>query len=187
MHVVDLKTGKGTPGKAELAEHAQLGTYQLAVPQGAIDRADADPRGRRRRAGDAAAGGRRRPEGAARRPPLTEADWLQRAAGEGGRAGSSPRASRRCRTTAATAATSVAPARRSPRAGRWSSEAGATLCDALLGVPVHRRSSSAAAHRAARAGADRRRRRVGQDHGDGGAGRLAGRQRRWSPPTGSSV
>ncbi|MCU1587979.1 MAG: UvrD/REP helicase, partial [Frankiales bacterium] len=36
VHVVDLKTGKGTPSKDELAEHAQLGTYQLAVQQGAI-------------------------------------------------------------------------------------------------------------------------------------------------------
>ena len=36
MHVVDLKTGKGTPSKNELAEHAQLGTYQLAVQEGAI-------------------------------------------------------------------------------------------------------------------------------------------------------
>ena len=36
VHVVDLKTGKGTPSKAELAAHAQLGTYQLAVTEGAI-------------------------------------------------------------------------------------------------------------------------------------------------------
>jgi len=36
VHVVDLKTGKQTPSKTELAEHPQLGTYQLAVREGAI-------------------------------------------------------------------------------------------------------------------------------------------------------
>jgi superfamily I DNA/RNA helicase/RecB family exonuclease len=35
--VVDLKTGKGTPTQAELAEHPQLGLYQLAVENGAIE------------------------------------------------------------------------------------------------------------------------------------------------------
>ena len=33
--VVDLKTGKGTPTQAEIAEHPQLGLYQLAVENGA--------------------------------------------------------------------------------------------------------------------------------------------------------
>ena len=37
VHVVDLKTGKTLPGKKEVEEHAQLGTYQLAVRAGALD------------------------------------------------------------------------------------------------------------------------------------------------------
>ena len=37
VHVVDLKTGKGLVGRDELASHAQLGTYQLAVREGALD------------------------------------------------------------------------------------------------------------------------------------------------------
>jgi ATP-dependent exoDNAse (exonuclease V) beta subunit len=35
IHVVDLKTSKNPPQKKEIAEHAQLGFYQLAVEQGA--------------------------------------------------------------------------------------------------------------------------------------------------------
>ena len=35
VHVVDLKTGKGSPSRAELAEHPQLGLYQLVVRHGA--------------------------------------------------------------------------------------------------------------------------------------------------------
>jgi RecB family exonuclease len=35
--VVDLKTGKSKPPKAELARHAQLGVYQLAVEHGGFD------------------------------------------------------------------------------------------------------------------------------------------------------
>jgi superfamily I DNA/RNA helicase/RecB family exonuclease len=34
--VVDLKTGKGTPTKADIDEHPQLGLYQLAVEHGAV-------------------------------------------------------------------------------------------------------------------------------------------------------
>ncbi|MDP3713254.1 MAG: ATP-dependent DNA helicase [Mycobacteriales bacterium] len=37
VHVVDLKTGKSAPGKKDLETHAQLGTYQLAVREGALD------------------------------------------------------------------------------------------------------------------------------------------------------
>ena len=37
VHVVDLKTGKTAPGKKDLEQHAQLGTYQLAVREGALD------------------------------------------------------------------------------------------------------------------------------------------------------
>ena len=37
VHVVDLKTGKTLPGRKEVEEHAQLGTYQLAVREGALD------------------------------------------------------------------------------------------------------------------------------------------------------
>ena len=37
VHVVDLKTGKTAPGRQELLEHPQLGTYQLAVREGALD------------------------------------------------------------------------------------------------------------------------------------------------------
>jgi superfamily I DNA/RNA helicase/RecB family exonuclease len=37
VHVVDLKTGKAPFTKAEIAGHAQLGTYQLAVREGALD------------------------------------------------------------------------------------------------------------------------------------------------------
>jgi superfamily I DNA/RNA helicase/RecB family exonuclease len=36
VHVVDLKTGKSAPGKKELEQHPQLGTYQLAVREGAL-------------------------------------------------------------------------------------------------------------------------------------------------------
>ena len=35
--VVDLKTGKSAPANAELARHAQLGVYQVAVEEGALD------------------------------------------------------------------------------------------------------------------------------------------------------
>ena len=37
VHIVDLKTGKTAPGKKDLEQHAQLGTYQLAVREGALD------------------------------------------------------------------------------------------------------------------------------------------------------
>lgn len=37
LHVVDLKTGKTPPTKAELVEQPQLGTYQLAVQAGAFE------------------------------------------------------------------------------------------------------------------------------------------------------
>jgi RecB family exonuclease len=37
VHVVDLKTGKSAPTRDEVASHAQLGTYQLAVRAGALD------------------------------------------------------------------------------------------------------------------------------------------------------
>ncbi|WP_137295424.1 ATP-dependent helicase [Nocardioides dongxiaopingii] len=40
--VVDLKTGKYPPTGAEVAEHAQLGLYQLAVDHGAADEAAAE-------------------------------------------------------------------------------------------------------------------------------------------------
>jgi superfamily I DNA/RNA helicase/RecB family exonuclease len=36
VHVVDFKTGKTAPGKKDLEEHPQLGTYQLAVRHGAV-------------------------------------------------------------------------------------------------------------------------------------------------------
>ncbi|MBF4462757.1 ATP-dependent helicase [Rathayibacter sp. VKM Ac-2878] len=38
--IVDLKTGRSIPRQADIAEHAQLGSYQLAVASGAIDAAD---------------------------------------------------------------------------------------------------------------------------------------------------
>ncbi len=38
VHVVDLKTGKSPFSVAKVKEHAQLGTYQLAVRHGALDR-----------------------------------------------------------------------------------------------------------------------------------------------------
>jgi superfamily I DNA/RNA helicase/RecB family exonuclease len=41
--IVDLKTGKTAPSKAALAEHAQLGTYQLALTAGAIGDALNEP------------------------------------------------------------------------------------------------------------------------------------------------
>ena len=37
LFVVDLKTGKHSPTKAELTTHAQLGAYQVAVEEGAFD------------------------------------------------------------------------------------------------------------------------------------------------------
>jgi RecB family exonuclease len=36
VHVVDLKTGKTAPGRKDVETHAQLGTYQLAVREGAL-------------------------------------------------------------------------------------------------------------------------------------------------------
>jgi superfamily I DNA/RNA helicase/RecB family exonuclease len=36
VHVVDFKTGKSIPTDAELAEHPQLGVYQLAVREGSL-------------------------------------------------------------------------------------------------------------------------------------------------------
>lgn len=36
--VVDLKTGTGQPSKSEMARHAQLGVYQVAVEEGGFDR-----------------------------------------------------------------------------------------------------------------------------------------------------
>ncbi|WP_406146073.1 ATP-dependent helicase [Streptomyces sp. NBC_01012] len=38
-YVVDFKTGKGAPTKAEVASHPQLAVYQLAVREGAVDEA----------------------------------------------------------------------------------------------------------------------------------------------------
>lgn len=39
VHVIDFKTGRSAPGRAELATHPQLGSYQLAVRAGALDAA----------------------------------------------------------------------------------------------------------------------------------------------------
>lgn len=39
VHVIDFKTGRSAPGRAELATHPQLGSYQLAVRTGALDAA----------------------------------------------------------------------------------------------------------------------------------------------------
>ena len=36
VHIVDFKTGRGKPSKEELASHAQLGVYQVAVGHGAV-------------------------------------------------------------------------------------------------------------------------------------------------------
>ena len=60
--VVDLKTGKGTPTQAEIAEHPQLGLYQLAVENGAIEDTAT---GRGEPSCGSCAGARRRPAGAA--------------------------------------------------------------------------------------------------------------------------
>lgn len=38
--IVDLKTGRSTPRQIDVAEHAQLGSYQLAVAEGAIEAAN---------------------------------------------------------------------------------------------------------------------------------------------------
>ncbi|OHV54300.1 ATP-dependent DNA helicase [Pseudofrankia sp. BMG5.36] len=37
VHVIDFKTGRAAVGARDLAEHVQLGTYQLAVREGAVD------------------------------------------------------------------------------------------------------------------------------------------------------
>jgi superfamily I DNA/RNA helicase/RecB family exonuclease len=37
VHVVDFKTGRAAVSPREIAEHVQLGTYQLAVREGAVD------------------------------------------------------------------------------------------------------------------------------------------------------
>lgn len=42
VHVVDLKTGSTRVGRAAVAEHAQLGVYQLAVLHGAVSGLPAD-------------------------------------------------------------------------------------------------------------------------------------------------
>ena len=42
MFVVDLKTGKSAPAKAEVQRHAQLGVYQVAVEEGATGRTVVD-------------------------------------------------------------------------------------------------------------------------------------------------
>ena len=100
--VIDLKTGRSKPPAAELAEHPQLGAYQLAVDRngfgaaagggvGAAGGADAGP-------GDGAAGGKARTGGAVlvqlgsgakaaeqRQPALADADdpeWAERLVGE---------------------------------------------------------------------------------------------------------
>lgn len=49
VHVVDFKTGKTPPADKSVGEHAQLGTYQLAVRAGALD----GPLGANRRLGGA--------------------------------------------------------------------------------------------------------------------------------------
>ncbi|KZX19928.1 RecB family exonuclease [Rathayibacter tanaceti] len=38
--IVDLKTGRSAPRQADVAGHAQLGSYQLAVAEGALEAAD---------------------------------------------------------------------------------------------------------------------------------------------------
>ncbi|EFC81514.1 ATP-dependent DNA helicase [Parafrankia sp. EUN1f] len=38
VHVVDFKTGRAAPSRRDLQTHAQLGSYQLAVREGALDR-----------------------------------------------------------------------------------------------------------------------------------------------------
>lgn len=40
VHVVDFKTGKSTPTKEEVARHAQLGIYQVAVAHGGVAAGD---------------------------------------------------------------------------------------------------------------------------------------------------
>jgi len=40
LRIVDLKTGSGKPTADELPEHAQLGTYQVAVEEGAFEQGD---------------------------------------------------------------------------------------------------------------------------------------------------
>jgi superfamily I DNA/RNA helicase/RecB family exonuclease len=76
--VIDLKTGKSKPSKDDLLSHAQLGTYQLAISEGAfLDRAadvqPGDPDGSR-----AAPGGARLVQlgtpstGEQRQPPMAE-------------------------------------------------------------------------------------------------------------------
>ncbi|WP_218220545.1 ATP-dependent DNA helicase [Nesterenkonia sp. Act20] len=45
LFVIDLKTGKHKPAKTEIPTHGQLGSYQLLVALGAVDRALADADG----------------------------------------------------------------------------------------------------------------------------------------------
>ncbi|NED97193.1 ATP-dependent helicase [Phytoactinopolyspora alkaliphila] len=79
--VVDYKTGKSKPTAAEVGEHAQLATYQLAVENGAFD----DAAGGERRSGGASLVQLGKPSrGKAdeqRQPPLDDAQdpvWAQR-------------------------------------------------------------------------------------------------------------
>jgi RecB family exonuclease len=62
VHVVDFKTGRTLPSSREVATHPQLGSYQLAVRSGALDRvlppdADADADGTLPQAGPRAVPG----------------------------------------------------------------------------------------------------------------------------------
>jgi superfamily I DNA/RNA helicase/RecB family exonuclease len=45
LYVIDLKTGKGAPSQAEVAEHPQLGAYQVAVELGAFPQFGTDAGG----------------------------------------------------------------------------------------------------------------------------------------------
>src|SRR5690606_37054698 len=37
VHVVDFKTSRSAPSQAKIAQHAQLGVYQVAVEHGAVE------------------------------------------------------------------------------------------------------------------------------------------------------
>jgi superfamily I DNA/RNA helicase/RecB family exonuclease len=93
VHIVDFKTGRAAVGPREVAEHVQLGTYQLAVREGAVDdRVAAPPEPPTDDPGsDAAAAGPptdvpppARPPVCAAAPPVSAAQPPVSAAGGGG-------------------------------------------------------------------------------------------------------
>ncbi len=78
--VVDLKTGRTAPTKGDVARHAQLGVYQVAVEDGGFEDVAPGAAERRRGAGRSSAPTpqRRRPQPGAARVATTTRSWARR-------------------------------------------------------------------------------------------------------------